>query len=83
MSISSLPYLRKLTIPQYHLTPSQYSKFFKIPFTGTSPVVQWLRVHARTAGGKSLTPGQETKIPHAMLYGLKNQRNAFYSYSIF
>ena len=83
MSISSLPHLRKSTIPQYHLTPSQYSKFFQIPFTGTSPAVQWLRLHALIAGVKSLIPGQGTKIPHAVLYGLKNQRNAFYSYSIF
>ena len=32
---------------------------------GTSLVVQWLRLHASTAGAMGLTPGQEAKIPHA------------------
>ena len=32
---------------------------------GTSLVVQWLRLHAPTAGGAGLIPGQGTKIPHA------------------
>ena len=31
----------------------------------TSLVVQWFRLHIFNAGGTSLTPGQETKIPHA------------------
>ena len=33
---------------------------------GTSLAVQWLRVHASTAGGMGLIPGQGTKIPHAV-----------------
>ena len=30
-----------------------------------SLAVQWLRLHASTAGGTDLIPGQGTKIPHA------------------
>ena len=30
---------------------------------GTSPVVQWLRLHASIAGGMSSISGWETKIP--------------------
>ena len=33
---------------------------------GASPAVQWLRLRTSTAGGKSLIPGQGTKIPHVM-----------------
>ena len=33
--------------------------------TGTSLVVQWLRLHASTAGGMGLIPGQATNSPHA------------------
>ena len=32
---------------------------------GTSLVVQWLRLHASTAGGTGSIPGGGTKIPHA------------------
>ena len=32
---------------------------------GSSLVVWWLRSCASTAGGLGLSPGQETKIPHA------------------
>ena len=32
---------------------------------GTSLAVQWLRLHASTAGGVGSIPGWETKIPHA------------------
>ena len=28
-------------------------------------MVQWVRLHASTAGGTGSIPGQETKIPHA------------------
>ena len=33
---------------------------------GNSLVVQWLELHASTAGGKGLIPGQGTKIPQAV-----------------
>ena len=33
--------------------------------SGTSLVVQWLRLHALNAGGPGSIPGQGTKIPHA------------------
>ena len=32
----------------------------------TSPAVQWLRLHASTAGDTASIPGWGTKIPHAM-----------------
>jgi len=34
--------------------------------TGTSLVVQWLRLHASNARDMGSIPGQGTKIPHAM-----------------
>ena len=34
-------------------------------FQGTSLAVQWLRLHASTAGAVGLTPGWGTKIPRA------------------
>ena len=40
---------------------------------GTSLVVQWLRCCASNAGGMGLIPGQETKIPYAMLCSQINQ----------
>ena len=33
--------------------------------SGTSLAVQWLRLHASTAGGMGSIPGRGTKIPHA------------------
>ena len=33
---------------------------------GISLVVQWLRLHASSAGGLGSIPGQGTKIPHAV-----------------
>ena len=35
----------------------------------TSFVVQWLRLHASTAGDTDLIPGQGTKVLHATLHG--------------
>ena len=37
-----------------------------------SLVVQWLGLHASTAGGTGSVPGQGTKIPHAAWQGQKN-----------
>ena len=31
-------------------------------------MIQWLRLHASTARGTGVIPGQGTKIPHAMLH---------------
>ena len=39
--------------------------------TGTSLVVQWLRLHASNAGGTGSIPGWGTKIPHALWSGQK------------
>ena len=41
----------------------------------TSLAVQWLRLHASTAGGMGSIPGWGTKIPHATWYGAKKKRN--------
>ena len=38
----------------------------KITVRGTLVVVQWLRLCASTAGGRSSFPSQGTKIPHAV-----------------
>ena len=43
----------------------------KVSSPGTSPAVQWLRLHASTAGGVGSIPGQGTKIPHAVWGGQK------------
>ena len=37
---------------------------------GTSPAVQWLRIHTFTAGDAGSSPGQGTKIPHALHWRL-------------
>ena len=39
---------------------------FKVNSSGTSLVVQWLRLHASNAGGSGLIPVWGIKIPHAM-----------------
>ena len=44
---------------------------------GTSLVVQWLRLHASTAGAMGLIPGQGTKIPHAAEHSQKIKLNKF------
>jgi len=41
---------------------------------GASLATQWLRLHASTAEGVSLIPGQGTKIPYAALCGQKINR---------
>ena len=43
----------------------------KTCLSGTSLEVQWLRLHASTAGGTGLIPGQGTKTPHATQHGQK------------
>ena len=50
------------------LPPSRYSCIIiliRLVVLGTSLAVQWLGLHASTAGGKGLIPGRGTKIPHA------------------
>ena len=47
----------------FHLTSLNKSKLWS---GGGSLVVQWLRLHASTAGGMRLIPGWETKIPRAV-----------------
>ena len=45
------------------------------PKNGISLVVQWLRLHASSAGGTGLIPVQGTKIPHATWYSQNKQTN--------
>ena len=41
---------------------------------GTFLVVQWLGLHASTAGGVGLIPSWGTKTPHAMRHGQKKRK---------
>ena len=41
--------------------------------SGTSLGVQWLGLHASTAGGTGSIPGRGTEILQAMLYGEKKR----------
>ena len=43
--------------------------------TGNSLVVQWLGLHASTAGGMGSIPGQGTKILYATQHGQKKKKN--------
>ena len=45
----------------------------KMFFSGTSLVVQWLRLHIFTAGSTGSIPGGRTKIPHATRHGQKKK----------
>ena len=38
-------------------------------------MVQWLRLHASTAGGRGSIPGRGTKIPHAVRHSQKIKEN--------
>ena len=51
---------------------------FLTAFVRTFPVVPWLQLRFRCKG---LTPGQGTKIPHAMQQKKKTERNAFLRFS--
>ena len=46
----------------------------KIKNRGTSPVVQWLKLHASIAGDVGSIPGPGTKILHAKWCGKKKNR---------
>ena len=41
---------------------------------GNSLAVQWLRLHASTAGGVGLISGQGTKIPKVLRHGQNKQK---------
>ena len=50
----------------------------KKSFRGTSPVVQWLRLHASSEGEMGLMiPGQEVKILHAQDMAKKKNKTFF------
>jgi len=51
---------------------SKIVSFKKVQF-GTSLGVQWLRLHASTAGGVGSIPGQGTKIPYASAWPKKKR----------
>ena len=52
------------------------SIFKKYICLGTSLVVQWLRIHASTAGGPGSIHGRGTKILHAMQYSKKKKKSS-------
>lgn len=69
--ICSLPYVVKVILigkvkwNVLKLIPL-WKRLVKILYCiGTSQAIQWLRIHASTAGGTGWIPGQGTKIPHA------------------
>ena len=49
----------------------------KKPMTGTSLVVQWLRLRSPNAGGIGSIPGQGTRIPHATRWGQKKKKKVY------
>ena len=49
-------------------------------YTGTSLAIQWLRLHASTAGGTGSIPGCGTNNPQAMWYGKKKKGK--YTYKV-
>ena len=44
-----------------------------LKLAGTSRAAQLLRLHASSASGAGLIPGQRTKIPHAVWHGQKTK----------
>ena len=58
------------------LKPFHWS--LKLPLLGTFLVVQWLRLHASTAGGMGSIPGWGTKMLHALQCGKKKKKNCHY-----
>ena len=66
-----------------HSDRTRQSDYSTISSYRTSPVVQWLRLHASTAGAMSSIPRWRTKIPHAMWCGqeiLKKRESSYYYY---
>ena len=45
--------------------------------TQTSLAVQWLKLHASTAGSTGSIPGEGTKIPHAIQHSHKQTKNLY------
>ena len=60
---------------RHHFTPISMAitKKQKLTSVGTSLVVQWLRLHASTAGGMRLTSGWGSS-PHASWSGQKKKK---------
>ena len=56
--------------------------FFLMACLGTSQAVQWLRLHASTAGGTGLIPGQGTKIPQTTECGQKKNWHVCITFAI-
>ena len=51
---------------------------------GTSSLaVQWLRLHASSAGGMGSIPGWRTKIPHATWWPKKNNNKVMYFWCVY
>ena len=68
--------------PQKAPTLPLYSDFWppklgEKKISGTPLAVRWLKLHASIAGGSDSTPGQGTKITHAMQHD-KNKKQLFF-----
>ena len=64
------------TAEGHHMEPVLWgSSCQKCIFTGTSLMVQWLRLSAPPARGAGLIPGWRTKIPRALWRGQKKKLN--------
>ena len=49
-------------------------------YVGTSLAIQWLRLHVPTVGGMGSIPGPGTKIPHAPVCPIPQQKKKHKNY---
>ena len=66
-------------VHRYQHISSPDTHYNSTHITGTSPVVQWLRLCASTAVGKGLVPGQGPKISHDTWPGQTFKKKTTYS----
>jgi len=50
----------------------------EITYCGISLVVQWLRLHAPTAGGMGSILGWGTNMPHALCLAKKKEKESYW-----
>ena len=62
--------------------PQGFFVFFLRVFTGTSLVVQQLRLHAPNSGDMGSIPGQGIKIPHAVWYMVWPKTKSLHSFQL-
>ena len=66
---------------KFYIHPNRthfFVSFKVIFFSGTSLVVQWLRLHASTAGGMASNPGQRTRKPYAVQCSQKKKKESYF-----